>query len=63
MLQLLLIALGVIVLLMGVSILIKQELKLSGSSRLSGRNAVIAGAAVIAVGLSAVFYALVVLPR
>jgi len=63
MLQLLLIARGIIVLLMGLSIFVKQELKLSGSSALSGRNALLAGAAVIAIGAGTVFYALVVLPR
>jgi hypothetical protein len=63
MLQLLLIALGLIVLLMGLSIVVKQELKLSGSSKLHGRNAAIAGAAVVAVGAVTVFYALVILPR
>jgi len=63
MLQLLLIALGIIVILMGLSILVKQELKLSASSKLHGRNALIAGAAVIAVGAVTVFYALVVLPK
>ena len=63
MLQLLLIALGLIVLLMGLSILVKQELKLSASSKLHGRNALIAGAVVVAVGAVTVFYALVILPR
>ena len=63
MLQLLLIARGIIVLLMGLSIFVKQELKLSGASRLTGRNALLAGAAVVAVGAVTVFYALVILPR
>ena len=63
MLQLLLIALGIIVILMGLSISVKQELKLSASSKLHGRNAALAGAVVIAIGAGTVFYALVVLPR
>ena len=57
MLQLLLIALGIIVALMGLSILVKQELKLSGSSRLQGRSAAISGAVVIAIGLGTVVFA------
>jgi len=48
---------------MGLSILVKQELKLSASSKLHGRNALIAGAVVVAVGAVTVFYALVILPR
>ena len=63
MLQLLLIALGIIVILMGLSISVKQELKLSASSKLHGRSALIAGAVVIAIGTGTVFYTLVVLPK
>jgi hypothetical protein len=48
---------------MGLSILVKQELKLSGSSKLHGRNAAIAGAVVVAIGAGTVLYALVLLPR
>jgi hypothetical protein len=63
MLQLILIALGVLVSAMGAMVLAKRELKVSAARTLEGSTAAAAGGVVIAIGLATVLYAWLILPR